>query len=470
MMTEILMIIFGLIIVFNKINKLSLVKNFISCILMLLSVKMFFKYYFFVNFSSLSVGIGLNNYSYVLIILTLWIFGLIFMFLNEKNNLLCVKMNMILLIILLMFFLSIQLFMFYLMFEISLIMIFFFIIKWGSGEKRLEAAYYMMFYTLFFSLPFLIFLFLVVNSLMVDLMVLMELMNFYMNDYFFMFMMGTFFVKIPLYMFHGWLIKAHVEAPVFGSMILASILLKLGTYGLLQMMIIFMGLFMNLKFYIIMVSLFGSIILSGVCLRQMDMKILVAYSSVVHMGVLISSMLTFFKISVIGGLMIMIAHGLSSSGLFYLVNVCYSETNSRLMLINKGMMNYMPKMSLMWFLMCTSNMSAPISLNLIGEILLLIGLVNWLEYMMFMLVLFCFLGVIYSLYLFCYIQHGEVNYYLKVTNKKMIDYIVLILHWLPLNLMFLNLLFFCLNSLNKNIELWFQSCLLTLNCVYINYL
>nr|ALO64871.1 NADH dehydrogenase subunit 4 [Lasioglossum lativentre] len=446
MMVEILMIFFMLGVTFFK-NKLSVIKNFISCLLMLVVVKLFFKYYFVVNFSSVSMMFGVSNYSFMLIILTLWVFSLILLFLNEKNNLLCVKMNMILLINLLMFFLSMQLLLFYLMFEVSLIMIFFFIIKWGSGEKRVEAAYYMMFYTLFFSLPFLIFLFLVMNNLMVDLMILMELLNFYMNDYFFFFMMSTFFVKIPLYMFHGWLLKAHVEAPVFGSMILASILLKLGTYGLLQMMIIFMFLFMNLKFYIIMLSLFGSVILSGVCLRQMDMKILVAYSSVVHMGVLISSMLTFFKISVVGGYMIMVAHGLSSSGLFFLVNICYKETNSRLMLINKGMMNYMPKMSLMWFLLCTSNMSAPISLNLVGEILLLVGLVNWLEYMMILLMLFCFLGVIYSLYLFCYIQHGEVNYYLKITNSKMINYIVLILHWLPLNLMFLNLIFFYLNSL-----------------------
>nr|ALO64350.1 NADH dehydrogenase subunit 4 [Lasioglossum punctatissimum] len=439
-----MIMLFLYIILFFDIN-MYMIKNFISCLLMLLTVKLFMKYYFVVNFCEVGVSFSMSIYSYMMLILTLWIFSLIILFLDEMNNLLCLKMLMILLINLFMFFLSMQLLMFYYMFEVSLIMIFFFIIKWGKGEKALEASYYMMFYTLFFSLPFLIFLFLVFHMTNMELMILIEMSYILMNDYFFMFMMSTFFVKIPIYMFHGWLLKAHVEAPVFGSMILASILLKLGTYGLLQMMMIFMPLFMKLKFYIMMLSLIGSVVLSGVCLRQMDMKILVAYSSVVHMGILISSMLTFFKISVLGGYVIMVAHGLCSSGLFFLVNIVYQETNSRLMLINKGLMNYMPKMSMMWFLFCTSNMSAPISLNLVGEIFLLIGLMMWMEYMMFLMVLFCFLGVIYSLYLFCYLQHGEMNYYLKIKNNKMIDYVVLILHWLPLNFMFLNLIFFFLN-------------------------
>nr|ALO64343.1 NADH dehydrogenase subunit 4 [Lasioglossum morio] len=422
--------------------ELNLFKIFISWVLMLISIKMMLSFYFISNIVKISGGLGMSVYSYMMLILVFWIFGLIILFCNEKNYLLCLKILLILLINLIMFFLSLQLMLFYFMFEVSLIMIFFIIIKWGKGLKRMEAAYYMMFYTLFFSLPFLIFLFMIIYGLMLDLMMLLELVNFWMNDYFFMFMMGTFFVKIPIYMLHGWLLKAHVEAPVFGSMILASILLKLGTYGLLQMIMIFMPLFMKLKFYLIMMSLTGSVVLSGVCLRQMDIKILVAYSSVVHMGVLISGMLTFFKFGVIGGYIIMVAHGLCSSGLFFLVNICYQETNSRLMVVNKGLMNYMPKMSMMWFLFCSSNMSAPISLNLVGEILLLISMVMWMDYMMILIFFFCFLGVIYSLYLFCYLQHGEVNYYLKISSGKMIDYIVLMLHWIPLNLMFLNLLFF----------------------------
>nr|YP_010147605.1 NADH dehydrogenase subunit 4 [Seladonia aeraria]QQS74776.1 NADH dehydrogenase subunit 4 [Seladonia aeraria] len=439
MMVEILIILFMFMNLFFNKMKLSMLKNFIGCFFLMMTIKLILKYSFMVNFLSISFMFSMNIYSFMMVMLMLWIFGLIYLFLNEKNNMLCLKMHLVLLLNLLMFFMSMQMLMFYFMFEVSLILIFFIIIKWGSGEKRVEAAFYMMFYTLFFSLPFLIFLFMVMNNLMVDLMMMVEIMSFKMGNYFFMFMMGTFLVKIPMYMFHGWLLKAHVEAPVFGSMILASILLKLGTYGLLQMMILFMNMFIKLKFYVIIYSLLGSVILSGICLRQMDMKILVAYSSVVHMGILISSMLTFYKISVVGGYLIMVAHGLCSSGLFFLVNICYEETNSRLMLVNKGMMNYMPKMSMMWFLMCSSNMSAPISLNLVGEIMLLIGLMMWMEYLIMVMVLFSFLSFIYSLYLFCYIQHGEVNYYLKVKSSKMINFIVLILHWLPLNLMFLNL-------------------------------
>nr|ALO64708.1 NADH dehydrogenase subunit 4 [Sphecodes ephippius] len=426
--------------------KFMIFKYFMSCLLMMLSLKLLFKLCSFNKLMYISLGISMNSYSFMMIMLSMWIFGIIFMFLKSQNILLCLKLNMLLLINLYLFFLSSYFFFFYFMFEVNLILIFFIIIKWGVGEKRLEAAYYMMFYTLFFSLPFLMFLFILMNKMMIDLMnlmmVIMEIKMFNMNCYFFMFMMMTFFVKIPMYLFHGWLLKAHVEAPVFGSMILAAILLKLGTYGLLQMMMMFFNLFIKLKIYIMFFSIMGCLILSILCLRQMDMKILVAYSSIVHMGILISSMMTFFKISVIGGYIIMVAHGLCSSGLFYLVNVCYQETNSRLMLINKGMMSYLPKMSLMWFLLCSSNMSAPISLNLVGEIFLLMGVLNWMLYMLVSMILFCMLSFIYSLYLFCYIQHGHMNFYLKICGSKMIDYLVLILHWIPLNFMFLKLDFF----------------------------
>ncbi|XP_076182754.1 NADH-ubiquinone oxidoreductase chain 4-like [Ptiloglossa arizonensis] len=135
---------------------------------------------------------------------------------------------------------------------------------------------------------------------------------------------GVFNFKIPLYIFHGWLLKAHVEAPVYGSIILASILLKLGTYGLI-----------------------GGIILRLVCIRQVDLKIIVAYSSVVHIRLLVAGIYRCIKVGLIGRYVLIISHGLCSSGIFYIVNIIYEKTNRRLLLINKGLLNLYSLIGLM---------------------------------------------------------------------------------------------------------------------------
>nr|YP_010924996.1 NADH dehydrogenase subunit 4 [Vespula rufa]WKC15401.1 NADH dehydrogenase subunit 4 [Vespula rufa] len=377
-------------------------------------------------------------YSYYLVILSLWICGCMLMINNMSKFI--ELMILLLLISLILCFFSLNLIMFYLMFEVSLLPIFFMILYSGYTFERYEAIMYMLMYTIVSSMPFLWLLFLIyLNYESLMIMVLSFLIMEFEWMLFLLCLFG-FMVKLPMFLFHIWLPKAHVEAPVYGSMILAGVLLKLGSYGMLRMIQLFYINMKDFSYMIITLGVVGGLLMSFVCLIQIDMKMLVAYSSVVHMSLLISGMMTMSKTGLIGGLMMMLAHGLCSSGLFYIVNINYECFGSRLLYLNKGSMNIYPSLSLFWFLLCSSNLSAPLSLNLFSEFFLLISLVSWSMILIIFLMFMCFLSAAYSLYLFSMSQHGElVLNQLKFKNITVLNYFMLIMHWLPLNLLFLSL-------------------------------
>nr|AAX76842.1 NADH dehydrogenase subunit 4 [Drosophila ananassae] len=397
----------------------------------------------FMNYwSEISYFLGCDMLSYGLVLLSLWICSLMLMasesvnkYNNNKNLFL---LNIVVLLILLILTLSsMSLLMFNLFFESSLIPTLFLILGWGYQPERYQAGVYLLFYTLLVSLPMLIGIFYVMNKT--------GSMNFYlMNNFMFNYdllyfcLLCAFLVKMPMFLVHLWLPKAHVEAPVSGSMILAGIMLKLGGYGLLRV-ISFIQL-MNLKysFVWISISLVGGVLVSLVCLRQTDLKSLIAYSSVAHMGIVLSGLLTMTYWGLSGSYTLMIAHGLCSSGLFCLANVSYERLGSRSLLINKGMLNFMPSMSLWWFLLSSANMAAPPTLNLLGEISLLNSIVSWSWVSMIMLSLLSFFSAAYTLYLYSFSQHGKLfSGVYAFSGGKIREYLLMLLHWLPLNLLIL---------------------------------
>nr|YP_009730134.1 NADH dehydrogenase subunit 4 [Trichoplusia ni]QHS69741.1 NADH dehydrogenase subunit 4 [Trichoplusia ni]ULA45484.1 NADH dehydrogenase subunit 4 [Trichoplusia ni] len=411
---------------------------------------------FFMMFLYMNLSVSLNLYcnlsymlscdilSYGLIMLSIWISILMIM---ASENLYKTDFyvnfflfNVVFLLIMLYLTFSVMnMFMFYLFFEGSLIPTLLLIIGWGYQPERIQAGMYLLFYTLFVSLPLLMGIFYMYNEMQSMLIYFLKFFN--MNLYMLYFsMIMAFLVKMPMYFVHLWLPKAHVEAPVSGSMILAGIMLKLGGYGLMRLMVFLQQINLKMNYIWIAISLMGGFYISLKCFCQVDIKSLIAYSSVAHMSIVISGIMVMNYWGFIGSYILMIGHGLCSSGMFCLANISYERLHSRSLYINKGMMNFMPSMSLWWFLLMSSNMAAPPSLNLMGEISLINSLMSWSWISMIMLMLISFFSAGYSLYLYSFVQHGKYysgiySYYMGVSR----EYLMLMLHWFPLNIMIMKI-------------------------------
>nr|YP_010035487.1 NADH dehydrogenase subunit 4 [Melanotus cribricollis]QQQ88064.1 NADH dehydrogenase subunit 4 [Melanotus cribricollis] len=396
---------------------------------------------FSLYFTNVSYFLGCDFLSFFMVLLSIWICSLMVMAsekLNSEKYFIGFFLFVLLMLLfsLVLTFSSMNVFIFYLFFEISLIPTLILILGWGYQPERTQAGMYMFFYTLFASLP-----------MMVAVFYLYE--KFDSLDYFFLlgwidsFLLYictnfVFLVKIPMFFVHLWLPKAHVEAPVSGSMILAGIMLKLGGYGFMRLMTVFMVVGLKVNYFFVVISLFGGFVISLICLRQSDIKSLIAYSSVSHMGLVLGGIMTMNSWGYFGSLIMMIAHGLCSSGLFCLANISYERLGSRSLFLNKGLINLMPSMALWWFLLSSSNMAAPPSFNLVGEIMLINSLVSWGLMTILMLMLVSFFSAAYTLFLYSYSQHGKIyqgSYSFSLGYVR--EYLLLFLHWVPLNLLFL---------------------------------
>jgi len=305
------------------------------------------------SFSSMGLGLGLDYIGYILILLSFWIMALVVRrsqkvanFKDFDTSFLLV--NVFLLLRLVLTFSCLDYLIFYVCFERSLIPTIILILGWGYQPERLQAGVYMLFYTLFGSLPLLISILRLYRSggtVTFGLSVVPDC-SFRLLRVWYVCSIMAFIVKLPVYLVHLWLPKAHVEAPVAGSMILAGVLLKLGGYGLVRVCPLFMQSALTVSWLWVSVGLLGGIFVRFICLRQTDIKALIAYSSVAHMGLVLCGLRVFRWWGLSGAVSVIVGHGLCSSGLFCLANMVYERLGSRRLLVRKGLLNFIPTMAL----------------------------------------------------------------------------------------------------------------------------
>nr|WOR80961.1 NADH dehydrogenase subunit 4 [Allanaspides helonomus] len=391
-------------------------------------------------------ALSLDSVSYALVLLSFWIVSL---FLSASSKIYMSKnfseyftlVSLFLLIFLILSFGASNFIFFYISFEASLIPTLMLILGWGYQPERVQAGLYMLFYTLFASLPLLVSLLSIYfdqGTLEMKMVKEASLLEF-SSWLWYLASVSAFIVKMPMFMVHLWLPKAHVEAPVAGSMILAGVLLKLGGYGLIRVLVLFNLVSKSISWVWVGLSLVGGVMVSLMCLRQVDMKALIAYSSVAHMSLVLSGLMVLGSWGINGAIMVMVGHGLCSSGLFCIANMVYERLGSRSMLVSKGLLSFMPSMALWWFLLSAGNMAAPPSLNLLGEISLIISVVSWSKISLVMIGFLSFFSAAYSLYMFSLSQHGHFcKTIYSCCSGKVREYLILSLHWLPLNMVIMN--------------------------------
>ena len=402
------------------------------------------------NIHVLSNRFLMDQVSWALGILTLWLTLLRLIasqkiYQDSKNYNLFIFILLLLIVFLLFAFFSSSFISFYFFFERRLVPILFIILLWGYQPERIQAGLYIMIYTLCGSLPLLIRLGIVYMKnghrrffLLLDFSFFIS----YFSHIWVLILTIAFLVKLPLYGLHLWLPKAHVEAPVAGSMILAGVLLKLGAFGLFRILEFRPKVGRGWGTFFISFSLMGAVVTRFICLRQFDFKSLIAYSSVAHIGLLIRGVFSYHLWGWQGALILSVAHGLSSSALFMLANMAYLTCASRRLYIVKGIQNLFPFIAFWWFIFCIRNMAAPPTLNLLREIILIRRVVATRFVNIIPLALLRFLSAAYSLFLFAASQHGHISAILNPLLILSINFrYVLFLHLIPIVLFVLGPIF-----------------------------
>jgi len=331
-----------------------------------------------VSFCHLHIGVdGLSLYFVLLTTFTMPI-CILASWENVKHNLKYFLIAFLMVeTLLIALFVVLDLLLFYVFFESVLVPLFLIVGIWGGSETRIRASFLLFLYTLFGSLFMLLsFLVIIYNVGTSDLqMISLADISFDSQKILWLGIFLSFAIKTPLVPFHMWLPRAHVEAPLAGSIVLAGLILKLAVYGFLRILIPLLPeateYFSPLVQTIAVITLVYS---SLTTLRQTDFKCLVAYSSIAHMSVVVAGVFSNTIQGIEGGIMLSIAHGFVSPALFMLVGgVLYDAFHTRVIRYYRGMTSYMPVFSVFFLLFTVANAGTPLTSNWVGEFLALAG-------------------------------------------------------------------------------------------------
>ena len=288
---------------------------------------------------------------------------------------------------------------FYIFFESLLIPMFLIIGIWG-GKRRIFASYKFFLYTLAGSVFFLISI--LVMAIVANTTSIVELDNYYFNAYLqkwlWVGMFLSFAIKVPMWPFHTWLPDAHVEAPTVGSIILAGILLKVGGYAFLRLSL---PILPDATFYfadfMIIISIISIIYTSFVAIAQDDIKKMIAYSSVAHMGYVTAGIFSLTEEGIKGAIFQMVSHGIVSSALFLSIGFLYEQTKSREIKTYSFLVKSMPTFSFLFVVIVLSSIGLPGTSGFIGELLSVLGVYKYNGLFGFLVATGLILGAIYML-------------------------------------------------------------------------
>lgn len=323
-------------------------------------------------------------------------------------------------------FLFLDLIAFFIFFEITLIPVYFLVLIWGSRERRVRASYMIALYTLIGSIFIffnIIYIYSKTGTTDYELLLQIQLTK---EDQLFRWI--TFFIafaaKIPLFPLHIWLPEAHVEAPTIGSVLLAVLRLKLGVYGLIRFCI---PLFPEgTVFYaprVIIFACIGIVYTSLTARRQIDLKKIIAYSSVGHINVVLLGILTETSESLQGAIFQRLSHGLVSGSLFFCVGVLYTRYSVRSFKYYSGLVHFYPLFTIIFLIFSLANISFPLTSSFVGEFYIFLGLIRFNFWATIFAATSIVLGAVYILWAFNRIFFGNINIisiniYIDINKKE----------------------------------------------------
>lgn len=360
--------------------------------------------------------------------LTNWLVGLsificficFFWIYKSPNRLTLILVILITEICLINIFSTKNLLVFYIFFELSALPLLYLIIVKGPTFRKSVAFNYFLGYTLLGSAFFFIglaILFVCFNSFNIEYIFIENLDSGLQTIVWFCFLI-TFSIKVPVLPFHLWLLEAHVEAPTLGSVILAALLLKIGGYGIIRFCLI---LFPEISLYwspiVITIALVSTLYSTLSAFVQLDIKRIVAYSSIAHMNGSVVGVFSFNFHAFYGSILNMVAHGFTSAALFFLIGMLYKRFHTKNIGYYGGLASFMPIFHFFLLFFILSNIAFPGTFNFLSEILTLIGLNTWSSFVCLIFIISNTFLFIYCILLLTKVCYGEVN----VALKELVD-------------------------------------------------